>query len=48
MGLFSCRGVDLAARWVTEFAHNVFTEDNEQDNQSAKIQTEEATFQDNH
>ena len=47
-GLFWKGGKGLAAGCVMEFAHNVFAENNEQDDQGAKIQTEEAAFQDNH
>lgn len=38
----------LAARIAAQFAHNVFAENDEQNNQGAKIQTEETAFQDNH
>ena len=46
--MFGTVGLVLAAGVATEFAHNVFAEHDEQNNQGAKIQTEEAAFQDNH
>lgn len=46
--LIKGRNCLLAARCVTEFAHNVFAENDEQDNQGAKIQAKEATFQYDH